>query len=154
VNTVLVLTSDDRLRARMARSLTAFSIFEARTDGDALRTLRLVDIDVILRESTGPAGALATFVTAAREITPHPLVVAVGAGGEDEDCADFTVSDGFTARELEAVLRHALDRQRLVRELAATRAGGAGRGGARGAPRGARGGGGGGGGRGRQRRPR
>jgi PAS domain S-box-containing protein len=122
VNTVLVLTSDDRLRARMARSLTAFSIFEARTDGDALRTLRLVDIDVILRESTGPAGALATFVTAAREITPHPLVVAVGAGGEDEDCADFTVSDGFTARELEAVLRHALDRQRLVRELAATRA--------------------------------
>jgi len=121
VNTVLVLTADDRLRARMARSLTAFSIFEARTDSDALRTLRLVDIDVILREGTGPAGALATFVTSAREISPHPLVVAVGASGEDEDSADFTVSDGFTTRELEAVLHHALDRQRLVRELAATR---------------------------------
>jgi PAS domain S-box-containing protein len=81
-----------------------------------------VDIDVVLRESTGPAGALASFGTAAREISPHTLIVAIGASGEDEQSADFTVSDGFTARELEAVLRHALDRQRLVRELGATRA--------------------------------
>jgi PAS domain S-box-containing protein len=122
VNTVLVLTADDTLRTRVARCLAEFSIFEARGDSDALRTLRLVDIDVILRESVGPAGALTGFVTAAREITPHALVVAVGSGSEDDDSADFTVSDGFTARELEAVLRHALDRQRLVRELAATRA--------------------------------
>ena len=122
MNTVLVLTVDDTVRARVNRSLADFSIFEARSDGDALRTLRLVDIDVILRESTGPAGALATFVAAARDISPHALVVAIGASGDEEDSADFTVSDGFTARELEAVLRHALDRQRLVRELAATRA--------------------------------
>jgi PAS domain S-box-containing protein len=121
VNTVLVLTADDGLRTRVARSLAPFSIFEARGDGDALRTLRLVDIDVILRESSGPAGSLGTFVAAAREITPHALVVAIGASGDDEDSADFAVSEGFTARELEAVLRHALDRQRLVRELAAAR---------------------------------
>jgi PAS domain S-box-containing protein len=121
VNTVLVLTADDGLRTRVARSLAPFSIFEARSDGDALRTLRLVDIDIILRESGGPAGALGTFVSAAREITPHALVVAIGASGDDADSADFTVSEGFTARELEAVLRHALDRQRLVRELAAAR---------------------------------
>jgi PAS domain S-box-containing protein len=122
VNTVLVLTADDALRARVSRSLAAFSIFEARSDSDALRTLRLVDVDIVLRESTGPAGALATFVAAARDVTPLALVIAVGASGQDEDSADFTVSDGFTARELEAVLRHALDRQRLVREIAATRA--------------------------------
>jgi PAS domain S-box-containing protein len=122
VNTVLVLTADDALRARVNRPLADFSIFEARSDGDALRTLRLVDIDVIFRENTGPAGTLATFVTAVREVSPHALVVALGASGEDETSADFTVSDGFTAGELEAVLRHALDRQRLVRELASTRA--------------------------------
>jgi PAS domain S-box-containing protein len=121
VNTVLVLTADDGLRTRVARSLASFSIFEARGDADALRTLRLVDIDVILRESSGPAGTLGTFVAAAREITPHALVVAIGASDDDEDSADFAVSEGFTARELEAVLRHALDRQRLVRELAAAR---------------------------------
>ena len=65
MNTVLLLAADEALRARIARSLAPFSIFEARTDGEALRTLRLVEIDVILRESGGPAGALATFVASA-----------------------------------------------------------------------------------------
>jgi PAS domain S-box-containing protein len=122
VNTVLVVTADEALRARLVRCLGGFSIFEAHTDKDALRTLRLVDIDVILRETVGPAGALPTFVTAAREVAPGATVIAVGAGGEDEVAADFTVADNFTSRELEAVLRHAFDRQRLVRELAVSRA--------------------------------
>jgi two-component system, NtrC family, sensor histidine kinase AtoS len=121
VNTVLVLTADDRVRARIARCLTGFSIFETRADGDALRMLRLVDIDIVLRESTGPAGALATFVAAARDVAPHSLIVGVGASGEDEVSADFTVSDAFTPAELEAVLRHALERQRLLREIAVIR---------------------------------
>ncbi|HEU4367394.1 MAG TPA: GAF domain-containing protein [Methylomirabilota bacterium] len=121
MNTVLVLATDEPLRARIIRSLAPFSTFEARTEGEALRTLRLVDIDVILRESAGPAGALATFVAAAKDVAPQALVVAVGSSGEDEDSADFTVPDGFTARELEAVLRQALDRQRLAREVAASR---------------------------------
>ena len=121
MNTVLVLASDEPLRARLVRSLAPFSTFEARTEGEALRTLRLVDIDVILRESGGPAGALATFVAAAKDVAPQALVVSLGSSGEDEESADFTVPDGFTARELEAVLRHALDRQRLTREVAATR---------------------------------
>jgi hypothetical protein len=95
VNTVLAVTADDRVRARIGRCLTGFSVFDARDDGDALRMLRLVDIDIVLRESTGPAGALATFVTAAREAAPHSLIVAVGASGEDEASADFTVSDGL-----------------------------------------------------------
>jgi hypothetical protein len=49
VNTVLILAADEALRARITRSLAAFSTFEARTEGEALRTLRLVDIDLILR---------------------------------------------------------------------------------------------------------
>ena len=121
MNTVLVLAADEALRARVIRPLSAFSIFEARNESEALRTLRLVDIDVILRESVGPAGALASFVAAAKDVAPHALVVAVGASGEEEDSADFAVSDGFTARELESILRHALERQRLAREVAATR---------------------------------
>ena len=121
MNTVLVVTTDDRVRTRIGRCLTGFSVFDARDDGDALRMLRLVDIDIVLRESTGPAGALATFVTAARDAAPHSLIVAVGVSGEDEASADFTVSDGFTPGELEAVLRHALERQRLLREIAVMR---------------------------------
>ena len=74
LNTVLVVTSDDTLRARLVRSLSGFSIFEAPSDKDALRTLRLVDIDVIVRGNTGPLGALATFVagSAAQRICTSP----------------------------------------------------------------------------------
>jgi PAS domain S-box-containing protein len=117
VNTVLVVTPDDALRTRLLRGLGGFTIFEAPSDTEAIKTLRLVEIDLVLRDSAGPAGALSTFVSGARDVAPAALVVAVGAAGEEEASADFMVPDGFTTRELDAVLRHALDKQRLVREI-------------------------------------
>jgi len=117
VNTVLIVTLDDALRARLLRGLGGFTIFEAPSDPEALKTLRLVEIDLVLRDSAGPAGALSTFVSGARDVAPSALVVAVGAAGEEEAAADFMVPDGFTTRELDAVLRHALEKQRLVREI-------------------------------------
>ena len=117
MNTVLIVTLDDALRARLLRGLGGFTIFEAPSDPEALKTLRLVEIDLVLRDSAGPAGALSTFVSGARDVAPSALVVAVGAAGEEEAAADFMVPDGFTTRELDAVLRHALEKQRLVREI-------------------------------------
>jgi PAS domain S-box-containing protein len=117
LNTVLVVTADDALRTRLLRGLGSFTIFEAPCDSEAIKTLRLVEIDLVLRDSAGPAGALSTFVNGARDAAPAALVVAVGAAGEEEAAADFMVPDGFTTRELDAVLRHALDKQRLVREI-------------------------------------
>ena len=117
MNTVLVVTLDDALRTRLLRGLGGFTIFEAPSDAEALKTLRLVEIDLVLRDSAGPAGALSTFVSGARDVAPGALVVAVGAAGEEEATADFMVPDGFTTRELDTVLRHALDKQRLMREV-------------------------------------
>ena len=117
MNTVLIVTPDDTLRTRLLRGLGAFTIFEAPSDAEALKTLRLVEIDLVLRDSAGPAGALSTFVSGARDVAPGALVVAVGAAGEEEATADFMVPDGFTTRELDTVLRHALDKQRLMREI-------------------------------------
>ncbi len=122
MNTVLVVTSDDALRTRLLRGLSGFTIFDAASDSDALKTLRLVEIDLVLRDSAGPAGALSTFVSSARDVAPSALVVAVGAAGEEEADADFIVPDGFTARELDAVLRHAIEKQRLIREIKLLRA--------------------------------
>ena len=122
MNTVLVVTPDDALRTRLLRGLGGFTIFEAPSDNEAIKTLRLVEIDLVLRDSAGPAGALSTFVSGAHEVAPAALVVAVGAAGEEETTADFMVPDGFTTRELDAVLRHALDKQRLVREVKMLRA--------------------------------
>ena len=108
MNTVLVVTTDSALRNRVQRSLGTFSVFEAASDAEGIKTLRLVDIDLVLRESAGPSGALSTFVASVRDVAPAALTIAIGAAGEEETAADFTVPDGFTSRELDAVLRQAV----------------------------------------------
>ncbi len=122
MNTVLVVTADEAVRARVLRSLGGFTVFQTQSDSDALTTLRLVDVDVILRDSAGLPGALATFVAGVRANAPATLIVALGPAGADETAADFAIPDHFTGRDLDAVLRQALDKQRLLRELAALRA--------------------------------
>jgi PAS domain S-box-containing protein len=121
MNTVLVVTADDGLRSRLLRSLKNFSVFEAGSDAEAVKTLRLVDIDIVLRDSAGPAGALSTFVSTVRQLAPFAIAIAVGLAGEEEEAADFAVQDGASTREIEAVLRHAVDKQRLAREVATLR---------------------------------
>jgi len=49
VNTVLIVTPDDALRGRLVAALGGHSVFVAQSDSEALKTLRLIDIDVILR---------------------------------------------------------------------------------------------------------
>ena len=122
MNAVLVVTADAALRGRLQRSLTSFSVFPVESDAEAIKTLRLVDIDLVLRESGGPAGALSTFVASVREVAPTTLVIAIGLAGEEEHAADFTLPDGYTARDLAAALQQALEKQRLLREINALRA--------------------------------
>jgi two-component system, NtrC family, sensor histidine kinase AtoS len=122
MNAVLLVTTDAALRGRLQRSLTSFSVFPVESDAEAIKTLRLVDIDLVLRESAGPAGALSTFVTSVREVAPTAFVIAIGLAGEEEGAADFTLPDGYTARDLSAILQQALEKQRLLREIKALRA--------------------------------
>jgi two-component system, NtrC family, sensor histidine kinase AtoS len=122
MNAVLIVTADAGLRGRLQRSLTSFSVFPVESDVEAIKTLRLVDIDLVLRESAGPAGALSTFVASVRDVAPTTFVVAIGLAGEEERAADFTVPEAYTARDLSAVLHQALEKQRLLREINALRA--------------------------------
>ena len=122
MNAVLIVSADATLRGRLQRALSSFSTFPVDSDAEAIKTLRLVEIDLVLRESSGPAGALSSFVAAVREVAPTALVIAIGLAGEEERAADFTLPDGYTARDLSAVLEQALEKQRLVRELDALRA--------------------------------
>jgi PAS domain S-box-containing protein len=122
MNAVLVVTADAALRGRLQRALASFSVFPVASDAEAIKTLRLVDIDIILRESGGPAGALSTFVATVREVAPTTFVVAIGLAGEEEQAVDFTLADGYTSRDLTAVLQRALEKQRLVREIKALQA--------------------------------
>ncbi|MBI4637114.1 MAG: GAF domain-containing protein [Candidatus Rokubacteria bacterium] len=121
MKTVLLVTPDERLRARLGRALAAYSVFVAQNDGDALKTLRLIEIDLVIREGAGPGHGLEAFVSRLKEVAPEALTIAIEPALDEVDAADFVVPGGFGQRELEAALRRAAEKHRLARELATLR---------------------------------
>jgi len=121
MNTVLVVVPDETLRTRLVSGMRDHSVFVAQSDAEALKTLRLIDIDVILRGGPGLPHDLESFIARAREVLPSALTVAIGAPGDETAAADFSLPPTFGQRELEGALRHVTDRLRLTREVAALR---------------------------------
>lgn len=123
MKTALLVTVDASLQRRLAQCLASFTVFEAVNDADALQTLRLIDVDLILRDGRAPAGAIPAFVARVRDVAPLAVIIAVGASrDEDAAAADFALAEQCAPRDMETVVRQALERHRLARELAAARA--------------------------------
>jgi len=120
MNTVLLVSPDDRLRNRLLGELDDCSVFVAQGDADALKTLRLVDIDLVIRDAVALPRNLDVFTEQVREIAPGGLVVVIGPV-EDNDPADFRLPADFQPREWNTILRHAVDKLRLLREIAKLR---------------------------------
>jgi PAS domain S-box-containing protein len=123
VNTVLLVTPDETLRARLLQALDDCSAFLAQNDAEALKILRLIDIDLVVRDSLGLPRGLEAFVARVKEITPAALTVAISPGEDESELTDFRLAADFSGRDLDGVLRQARDRLRLLREVAALRAG-------------------------------
>jgi hypothetical protein len=121
MNTILVVTSDDALRARLKVALSDHSVFTAPSDAEALKTLRLIEIDVVVRGGAGMPRDLESLVARVHAIAPAALTVAIGATAEQSEAVDFTLPATFTQRELDGVLRRVIDKLRLTREITALR---------------------------------
>jgi len=115
MKTALIVTADHALRARLVRAAASASVFSAADDGDALKILRLVQVEVVFRDSRPPATPPGPFAARVREIAPAALLVAVG-GDEDLDAVDFRLPATFGQEDLQLTLRQVADKQRLVRE--------------------------------------
>ena len=122
MRTALLVAADEALRARLQRALGDCSIFFAQNDAEALKTLRMIDIDLVVRDATGPSQGFESFMTTVKEIAPGALTIAVNPPAEHADAPDFVLPSVFTQRDLETALRKASEKQRLVRELSALRA--------------------------------
>jgi len=128
VKTVLLVAGDEALAAKLFRALTTYSVFPAQTDQEALRTLRLTEVDLILKHAAHPARELTAFIARARQLRPKAVVVCVlpaeGLSPDDETAAeeaDFILLYPFSTQHLQAVLRQADDKLRLLQEVAALR---------------------------------
>jgi PAS domain S-box-containing protein len=122
MTTVLLVTPDDALRARLQRAFPDSSVFMAASDADALRTLQLVEADAVFRDSRGTAQDLGTFLSRARELAGTAVVIAVGPPEEATDAADLVLPAAFTQRDLDAVLRQLAEKRRLLSEIESLRA--------------------------------
>ena len=128
MRTVLLVSDDEALDVRLRRALPDCSVFPAPTNEDALRTLRLTEVDLVLKHVTQPVGDLEGFIAKARQLRPTVVVVCIlpadGLSPDDEvaaESADFAVLHPFTTPQLRAVLHQADEKLRLLQEVAALR---------------------------------
>lgn len=128
MRTVLVVSPDEVLRARLLREMEDRSIFSASADEEALKTLRFTEIDLIFKTVVAPSADFPAFVARARNLGPSTVVVAVlptnSTGTDDEaavEVADFVLFQPFTSRQLQGVLRQAEEKLRLLQEVSALR---------------------------------
>jgi nitrogen-specific signal transduction histidine kinase len=129
VKTVLLVSVSEALRPRLMRALEySYSVFSAVSDDEALRTLRLTEMELIVKEAAPPFKNLGSFISSVRHVCPTAVVVCVLPGAEAVDdesaveAADFVLLQPFTGRQLQALLKQADDKLRLLQELAAFRA--------------------------------
>jgi signal transduction histidine kinase len=129
MRTALVVSGDDALRARLHRALEGVSVFTASSDAEALKTLRVTDVDLIVKDAAPVARDVATFVGRVRQLRPTSMILCLlpadTAAPDAEsaaDAADFVLQQPFTSRQLQSVLRQAGEKLGLQQELAALRA--------------------------------
>ena len=129
MKTVLLVSASETLRPRLMRALEYDnSVFTALSDDEALRTLRLTQMDLIVKEATPPFKNLEPFISSVRHLCPNAVVLCVVPGAqsiEEEsaiEAADFVLIQPFTTRQLQSLLRQAGDKLHLLQELAALRA--------------------------------
>ena len=129
MKTVLLVSASETLRPRLMRALEYDnSVFTALSDDEALRTLRLTQMDLIVKEATPPFKNLESFISSVRHLCPNAVVLCVMPGAqsiEEEsaiEAADFVLIQPFTTRQLQSLLRQAGDKLHLLQELAALRA--------------------------------
>jgi nitrogen-specific signal transduction histidine kinase len=121
MKTLLVVSGDEALRNRVERMLDRTTLFTATNDIEALKTLSLIDVDVVLRHSPAGTAGLETFVARVKERAPNAGIIVAGAVDQETDVADFVIPATCTASELQSAFRWVSERQRLLRENAALR---------------------------------
>jgi two-component system, NtrC family, sensor histidine kinase AtoS len=121
MKTLLVVSADEALRARLERTLSRITLFVAASDLEALKTLGLVDIDVVLRHSPTGGDDLDSFITRVKADAPQAAIIVACPVDCETDGADFVIPATFTEAELQLTLRYVTERQRLLRENAVLR---------------------------------
>ena len=128
MRTVLLVSPDEALRTQLVRALGDRSVFFAASDDEALKTLRVTQVEAIVKDAFAPLREVPRFIARARHVCPSAVVICVlpaGESSEDDEsaaeAADFVLLQPFTSRHLQDIVRQAEEKLRLLEEVAAFR---------------------------------
>ncbi|HET8577552.1 MAG TPA: GAF domain-containing protein [Methylomirabilota bacterium] len=128
MKTVLLVVANEDLRRGFLRMLEDRSVFVAGSDEEALKTLRITAIELIIKEAAPSVREVPAFIGQVRHLCPNAVVICVltpeATAPEDEaaaEAADFALLQPVTSRHLQGVLRQAEEKLRLLQEVAALR---------------------------------
>src|SRR5207247_2059608 len=100
----------------------------AASDDEALKTLRVTQVEAIVKDAFAPLREVPRFIARARHVCPSAVVICVlpaGESSEDDEsaaeAADFVLLQPFTSRHLQDIVRQAEEKLRLLEEVAAFR---------------------------------
>jgi len=129
MRSLLLVTSEEAVHSRLLRGCPDYSIFLAASDNEALKTLRLTEVNLVVKDVESSAHELPLFVAKARQLCPSAVIICLHHSdrvpAEMEECletADFLLRKPLETRDLITVLRQAEDKQRLMLEVSALRA--------------------------------
>ena len=128
MRTLLLVSPNEALRSQFMRGAGDRSVFFAAADDEALKTLRVTQVEAIVKDAVPPMRDVSSFIARARHLCPSAVVICLLPAGEnaEEDehaaeAADFVLLQPFTSRHLHDVLRQAEEKVRLLEEVAAFR---------------------------------
>ena len=128
---VLLLITETSRQLTQLRDLlgTTYTVFTATTQEEALEYLRLTRVDMVMVGCESHGHALVACLAQAKALHPHcatvylapPLPAEVAAAEHDMPPCDVFLRPPFQRRELHRALEQALEKQRLLEELATLR---------------------------------
>ena len=127
---LLLITETSRQLTQLRDLLgTTYTVFTATTQEEALEYLRLTRVDMVMVGCESHGHALVACLAQAKALHPHcatvylapPLPAEVAAAEHDMPPCDVFLRPPFQRQELHRALEQALEKQRLLEELATLR---------------------------------
>src|SRR5262249_61435394 len=77
VRTLLLVSSNEALRARLTHGLGDRSVFFAASDEEALKTLRVTQVEAVVKEAVAPLREVPRFLGRVRQLCPGIIAICI-----------------------------------------------------------------------------
>ena len=119
--TLLLISQDDAWRVRLAAAIPEASVFVATDALDAFQRLSRSNADLVIWKHDDH-DSIRPVLDRIKEIAPTCVTIAIIGDPADDASSDFVLEEECTQRQVATIISQALERGRLLQEVAALKA--------------------------------